>query len=573
MADKILNSFDVWIGAQGWKSKLRLKSVDNISLEGIARLRELILELAVRGRLEPQEPSAEPASALLKKISTEREQLVKQGKIKTQKSLTDVSNDEKLYKIPLGWEYCRLGTLVNSITSGGTPSKSNPEYWNGDIPWASVKDLGKSKYLEATQDYITQAGLDNGSKLADKDDIIICTRMGLGKIAIAKTKVAINQDLKAVRLTSFLNVDFFLIFFATINIEGTGTTVEGIRQEELLNYVVTLPPLKEQHRIVAKVDELMALCDELEQQETNHLKSHQLLVETLLGTLTQAKDAAEFQTAWATLAQHFDDLFITEDSIDQLKQTILQLAVMGKLVKQDPKDEPASVLLERIREESPKEQAEKGKTLPQITSDDLPFILPESWKWVRLGNIINVKSSKRIFVSDYVDDGVPFYRSKEIGQLGRGENVTTQLFISNLKYEKLKKNFGVPKEGDILIACIGGSIGNTWLVDSSKFYYKDGNLVQLDSIPQVSSVYLLNYLNSRFFYQTSLGIVSGSAYDALTIEKIKKSLFPLPPFLEQQRIVARIDELFALCDSLKDRITESQKVANLMADSILEQVG
>ena len=336
---------------------------------------------------------------------------------------------------------------------------------------------------------------------------------------------------------------------------------------------MTLPPLKEQHRIVAKVDELMALCDELEQQETNHLKSHQLLVETLLGTLTQAKDAAEFQTAWATLAQHFDDLFITEDSIDQLKQTILQLAVMGKLVKQDPKDEPASVLLERIREESPKEQAEKGKTLPQITSDDLPFILPESWKWVRLGNIINVKSSKRIFVSDYVDDGVPFYRSKEIGQLGRGENVTTQLFISNLKYEKLKKNFGVPKEGDILIACIGGSIGNTWLVDSSKFYYKDGNLVQLDSIPQVSSVYLLNYLNSRFFYQTSLGIVSGSAYDALTIEKIKKSLFPLPPFLEQQRIVARIDELFALCDSLKDRITESQKVANLMADSILEQVG
>ncbi|CAN5163524.1 hypothetical protein BH09BAC3_BH09BAC3_38340 [soil metagenome] len=240
MKDKIINSFDIWLTAQGLKSRLRLKNVDNISLEGIARLRELILDLAAQGKLVRQDSSDESASILLKKINTEKDRLVSEGITKQQKLVQEISESEKPYELPKGWEYCRFGTLVNSITSGGTPSKANPNYWNGDIPWASVKDLGKSRFIEKTEDYITQEGLDNGSKLAEIDDIIICTRMGLGKIAIAKARIAINQDLKAVKLTTYLDVDFFLNFFSTINIKGTGTTVEGIRQDELLNYVVLL---------------------------------------------------------------------------------------------------------------------------------------------------------------------------------------------------------------------------------------------------------------------------------------------------------------------------------------------
>src|SRR5690606_3330248 len=133
-----------------------------------------------------------------------------------------------------------------------------------------------------------------------------------------------------------------------------------------------------------------------------------------------------------------------------------------------------------------------------------------------------------------VQEGVPFFRSKEIGQLGRGQEVTTELFISRERFEDFKMNFGVTKPGDVLMACIGGSIGNTWLVDEREFYYKDGNLVQLDCIPEIDSFYLIKYLDSNVFYDSALGRVSGSAYNALTIEKIKNSLFPLPNENEQK---------------------------------------
>ena len=125
-------------------------------------------------------------------------------------------------------------------------------------------------------------------------------------------------------------------------------TVFHIEPTNLDPFPISIPPLSEQHRIVSKVDELMALCDQLEQQQTDHLAAHQILVQTLLSTLTQAADAAEFEQAWSRIADHFDTLFTTEASIDQLKKTLLQLAVMGKLVPQDPNDEPASFLLERV---------------------------------------------------------------------------------------------------------------------------------------------------------------------------------------------------------------------------------
>ena len=157
-----------------------------------------------------------------------------------------------------------------------------------------------------------------------------------------------------------------------------------------------IPPLAEQHRIVAKVDELMALCDQLEQQQTDSNATHQTLVETLLATLTSAADQDEFTEAWQRIADHFDTLFTTEQSIDQLKQTILQLAVMGKLVPQDPNDEPASVLLEKIAKEKARlikeGKIKKQKPLPEISDDEKPFDLPDSWAWTYVGECFSLTS-------------------------------------------------------------------------------------------------------------------------------------------------------------------------------------
>lgn len=564
MADKILKSFEVWIAAQGVKSRTRLRSVDNISLEGIARLRRLILQLAIQGKLIRQSLEDQASVSLI---------------YRKEKSLPPIRKDEESFTLPSGWRFVRWGEIASWAIGSGFP-KTIQGSQNLELLFCKVSDMnldGNVRYILNTENTIS---LDTAREHRIKTHpagTVIFPKIG-GAIATNKRRIisrptAIDNNCLGLVPSPAITSDYLFLVLSAVDLSEfqTGTSVPALSQSTLELLVVGLPPLAEQHRIVAKVEELMALCDELEKQETHHLKSHALLVETLLGTLTQAKDAKEFQQAWSLLAQHFDDLFTTEDSIDQLKQTILQLAVMGKLVPQDPNDEPASLLLERIATDKLKDGiGNKEKQLPKITEDDLPFNLPESWEWVRLGNIINVKSSKRIFVSDYVEIGVPFYRSKEIGELGRGESVTSELFISNEKYDFLKRNFGVPKAGDILIACIGGSIGNTWLVDDSKFYYKDGNLVQLDSIPQVSSYYLLNYLNSKFFYQTALGIVSGSAYDALTIEKIKKSLFPLPPLKEQQRIVSKVNELFALCDELKARLAAAQTLANQMAEGVVE---
>ncbi|MGE2765386.1 restriction endonuclease subunit S [Escherichia coli] len=328
----IVDHMEAWTSALQTRSTAGRGSSGKIDLYGIKKLRELILELAVRGKLVPQDPNDEPASELLKRIATEKAELVKQGKIKKQKPLPEISEEEKPFELPEGWEWVRLGTLFNSILSGGTPSKINSAFWGGDIPWASVKDLGSSQYISKTQDYITEVGLSSGSRLADEGDILICTRMGLGKIAITLCPMAFNQDLKSVKLTKSLIPEYFFNAYRTVKINGTGTTVEGIKQEQLVNYIIGLPPLKEQKAIVTKIKKLMSFCDQLEQQSLASLDAHQQLVETLLGTLTDSQNAEELAENWARISEHFDTLFTTEASVDALKQTILQLAVMGKLL-------------------------------------------------------------------------------------------------------------------------------------------------------------------------------------------------------------------------------------------------
>jgi type I restriction enzyme S subunit len=202
----------------------------------------------------------------------------------------------------------------------------------------------------------------------------------------------------------------------------------------------------------------------------------------------------------------------------------------------------------------------------------VPYELPEGWVWCRMVDTFIIGSSKRVFKHDYVKEGVPFFRSKEIGQLGRGDEVTTELFISRERYNEFRENFGVSRSGDVLMACIGGSIGNTWLVDDREFYYKDGNLVQIRSVQDIEGKYLLKYLDSSIFYDSALGKVSGSAYNALTIEKIKKSLFPLPSLEEQQEIVEKVNSLMALCDELEQQIETSQTQIEQLMQSCLKEV-
>ena len=184
---------------------------------------------------------------------------------------------------------------------------------------------------------------------------------------------------------------------------------------------------------------------------------------------------------------------------------------------------------------------------------------------------MNIKLGKRIHESDYRNTGVPFLRSGEIGSLGRGEKIKKPLFIEIDKYNTIKEKFGVPKIGDILIACIGGSIGNTWVVDDRKFYFKDGNLVLIDSIDHVVTFFLLSYLRSLFFWNNTILNATDSSYNALTIIKLKEAIIPLPPLEEQKIIAYKLQTLMQKCDEAEKAIEDSLDTSNLLTKSILAE--
>nr|WP_254918175.1 restriction endonuclease subunit S [Zobellella denitrificans] len=338
--------------------------------------------------------------------------------------------------------------------------------------------------------------------------------------------------------------------------------------------VVPLPPLKEQQRIVQKVDELMALCDQLEQQTESSIEAHATLVDTLLATLTNSADADELQQNWARIAGHFDTLFTTERSIDALKQTILQLAVMGKLVRQNPNDEPASVLLERIAAEKDRlvkeKKIKKQKPLPEISEDEKPFELPEGWEWCQCNDIGNPNTiiTYGILKPVWVDKGVPTVRIKDMidGEISTGD-------IAMCSFERADKFTKTTlSEGDLLIAKDGATLGKTAFVPHQ---LAGGNITQhvlRFSIHQsVSRHFIRLIIDSPIGQGWMTGETKGVALPGVNVSDFRRMPTAIPPLNEQHRIVAKVDELMALCDQLKDKLRQSQQTQVHLTDAIVDQ--
>ena len=250
----------------------------------LKQLKQTILQEAIEGKLtekwRAKNPDIGTAKELLAQIKIEKEKLIKEKKLKASKPLAPINEDEIPFDIPKNWEWCRLGDVITNIKGGGTPSKANSKFWNGNIPWASVKDL-KNDFIDFTDDFITEEALNNSStNLIPKGNIIISTRMGLGKIAFNNIDTCINQDLKAIFLNN-INSKYFFSVYKTYSIVGRGMTVDGIRQEDLLSYMFPLPPLEEQKEIVATIEKLFTLCNELESE----INQNKVTVDNLMATV------------------------------------------------------------------------------------------------------------------------------------------------------------------------------------------------------------------------------------------------------------------------------------------------
>ena len=571
----ITENLDIWTSAIKKRGSQGRGSSKKIEPYGIKKLRELILELAVRGLLVPQNPNDEPASVLLEKIAAEKEQLIKNKKIKKPKKLDAIKDIEKFGKLPLGWEFVRLNDL-GEWGAGATPRRGSSELYGGDIPWFKSGEL-VGDYISTSEETVTEEALKKASLRYNKAGDVLLAMYGatIGKTSILEVPATTNQAVCACTpFTGFSNIYLLTLlkaFRPKFISMGAGGAQPNISREKIIATVIALPPQTEQPRIVAKVDELMALCDQLEQQTETSLLAHQTLVETLLNTLLNA-DQNSFDPAWERIAQHFDVLFTTEHSIDQLKQTILQLAVMGKLVPQDQNDEPASVLLEKIAAE--KEQLiknkviKKQKPLPPIGDDEKPFELPKGWEWVRPDEFSIKITDGEHFKPPTTEKGVFFLSAKDIRS--EGVSLESPLYISEKTAEKALSRCD-PKFGDLLIVSRGATVGRMCKVEISDVFCLLGSVILIKPTKLVLSDYISIALKSPASFEQLINASASTAQPAIYLRDLKKMVLPIPPIKEQRRIVTKVGELLDLCDTLKTHISESQTIQLHIADVMAEQ--
>ncbi|HHQ4765340.1 restriction endonuclease subunit S [Aeromonas hydrophila] len=567
----IIDHLDLWSAAVRPKSSAGRGSNSKLELTGIKKLRELILELAVRGKLVPQDPSDEPASVLLERIAAEKARLVKEKKIKKSKALPEIGEEEKLFELPDGWEWARLNDL-GDWGAGATPTRSNLDFYGGNIPWFKSGEL-TSDYIFKSEESVTELALSKSSlRYNDVGDVLVAMYGAtIGKTAILGVKATTNQAVCAcTTFDGFLNLYLLKLLKAyrpRLIGMGAGGAQPNISKDKLIATIVALPPFNEQKRIVSKIDELMALCDQLEQCSESQLAAHQTLVETLLATLTDSCNVDELAQNWAPLSTHFDILFTTEASIDALKQTILQLAVMGKLVPQDPSDEPASALLERIAAEKAQmvkeKKIKKEKPLPAISEDEKPFELPQGWEWARLGNIGICSTGKTPSTgnSAFYDGEIPFIGPGQITPSGK--LLAAEKYLSDVGLELSSE----ANAGDILMVCIGGSIGKSTICDRQIGFNQ-----QINSIRPIlcDSYFLLAAMTTKAFTNLLLERATGSATPIINRSKWEEIPIPMSPYQEQLRIISRVHELMALCDQLKSRLQTSQQTQLALAESLVE---
>lgn len=581
----ITEHLDIWLTAETEKKSGRGRSSGaKDTIYGVQKLRELILDLAIRGKLVAQNPNGEPASELLKKISTEKEKLVKEGKIKKAKPLPIL--DETPFTIPSNWVWGYLQDLSSYIQRGKSPKyteKSNRIVVSQKcVRWQGL-DLSPARFIEPES-------LDKYEEIRFlQQDDILWNSTGTGTIGRACLfeinenfeKVVADSHVTVVRLLNDIAKFIYLVIRSPyiqkdLEDSASGTTNQiELNTSTVQQTKIPLPPLEEQQRIVVKVDELMQLCDQLEQQQTLSSDAHATLVDTLLKALTESSDADEFQSNWQRIVANFDVLFTTEYSIEQLKQTILQLAVMGKLVKQDPSDEPASELLKKIADEKVKLVKEgkikKSKPLPEITEDEKPFELPSGWEWEKLGNISLINSGNAFSSQDFTEeDGL--HRVIKITNIGVGEFIESSDYL-NIELNKKIEAFQVFQD-DLLLALTRPYISTGLKICKCPQSYDKSLLNQRVSMIRPFEIdmneYIYLFMRSDFVLNLYKKRFSDSGLQPnLKMEDVTNLVIPLPPLIEQKYIIEKVSQLFSIIEQLQVLQSKLQKTKLHLADALV----
>ncbi|MEA5575228.1 restriction endonuclease subunit S [Anabaena sp. UHCC 0451] len=540
---------------------------------GVQKLRELILDLAVRGKLVSQDANDEPAAVLLERIKAEKERLVK-GKIQKVRTTSKIDDSKIPFELPKNWMWVNLDSYV-LIVMGQSPDSTYYNNHKKGLPFYQ----GKSDFnnLYPTPRVWCEIPL----KIAEENDILISVRAPVGSTNICQEKSCIGRGLAALRSLDNTN-NFYLLYFLRafekkISEMGVGSTFKAISKTNLETFKIAVPPLAEQKRIVIKVDELMKLCDELEARQKKKRETRILINNAALNKLLTADTPETFTKNWQRIGDNFDILYSAPENIGKLRQAILQLAVMGKLVPQNANDEPAAVLLERIKKEKERlikeGKVSKSKLVSPLETDELLFELPSGWEWVRIDDFYEVvggiqKTPKRTPISNYY----PYLRVANVyrGRLDLSEIMYFELFENDLQKWNLFP-------GDLLIVEGNGSeneIGRcaVWNGEIKNCVHQN-HLIRCRPLGHTGSLFTLLFLNSPAGITEikKLAITTSGLY-SLSVGKIRGIVVPLPPYQEQKRIVAKVDKLMKLCDELETKLTQTQTESEKIINAAVKQL-
>ena len=487
-------------------------------------LKKSILQYAMQGKLVAQNPNDEPASELLKCIKAEKEQLIKDGKIKKEKPLPPITEDEIPYELPQGWEWVRLGEIgLSNIGLTYTPNDITNS--NIGIPVLRSSNIQNNK-IDLNDLVRVTTDIKNASLYVQKGDILVCARNG-SKHLVGKSAIIEELD-EPMTFGAFM-----AIFRSSINhwikvyldsplfkktLESVNTvTINQITQSNLKNAIIPLPPLQEQQRIVEKLEEILPLVEEYD-------KNEEILSE------------------------------MNKKLPKQIRQSILQYAVQGKLVPQNPNDEPASELLKRIKAE--KEQLikdgkiKKEKPLPPITADETPYELPQGWEWTRLSDIITVRGGKRLPIGCSLQTEQTNHIYIRVTDMKNNTVCMNDLhYISEEIYKKISQ-YIITKD-DLYIVIVGSTIGKVGIIpeELDKMNLTE-NAARL--IPhKINKYYLLHVLSTDNIQTQLLDKTHQVGQPKLALQRLKTIMIPLPPLAEQQRIVTKVEELLQIVDKLE----------------------
>ena len=515
-------------------------------------LKNSILQMAMEGKLVPQDPNDEPASVLLERIREEKEHLIKEKKIKRnnkesfifrkdnhfyekigKKGEAVCIDDEIPWDIPDSWEWVRFGTIVN-FSLGKTPQRKNPEFWNnGTIPWVSIADMEDGEIIFSTNEKVNNNALVNSfkNKIVTKGTLLMSFKLTVGKVSILGMNAVHNEAIISINPLideKYIFRDYLFWILPMISQLGdTKSAIKGktLNSKSLNNLLLPMPNLNQQKKIVKKINELNPLIEQY----------------------------SNFEEELETLNNEFPT---------KIKNSILQDAIQGKLVPQNPNDEPASVLLEKIKEEKERLIKEKkikrnknesfifkennhffekiGNNKPVCIDDEIPFDIPDSWEWCRLGFIGDWKagSTPKRGESKYYENGtIPWLKT---GDLNNGIITEIPEFITELALEET--SIRLNPIGSVLIAMYGATIGKVGILDIESTTNQACCACILFS--GIFNKYLFYYLmsqNKRFNE-----MAEGGAQPNISRTKIVNYLFPVPPLKEQKRIVEKVNNFFEL---------------------------